>query len=112
MRGSAAIRIETSISTSRYPARMIASTTLCCWRRASSSPVVDRCPIIALGPRSGGLSVVAAHRVADREGGCVGAQPQHGGGDLLRTAHAPDGLLSDDCGAAFVGVAREALHHR
>jgi hypothetical protein len=31
--------------------------------------------------------------------------------DLLGEAHAADGLLGDDCGAAFVGVAGEAAHH-
>src|SRR5215204_6754581 len=114
---------------------MIARTARCCWcrslmcpprggaqaaasspapaarpsaRRRSRSPVVQRCSVIAFGPRSDGLAAVDDHRVADGEGGLVGAQPEHGGGDLLRAAHASDWLLRDDRSAALVGVAGEA----
>src|SRR4051812_10671299 len=64
-----------------------------------------------VGTASRGLAAVDDHGVADRERGLLGAQPDHGGGDLLRAPHAADGLLGDDRGAAFVGVAGEAAHH-
>jgi hypothetical protein len=70
--------------------------------------------VICMRSGSSGVrrSAVYDHGVADRERGFVGAQPQDGGRDLLGPAHAADRLLGNDGGAAFVGLAGEAAHHR
>src|SRR3954454_2529774 len=60
---------------------------------------------------SGRLAAVDDHGVPDGERGLLRAQPEHGGGDLLWPAHAADGLLGDDGGAAFFSAAGEAAHH-
>ena len=57
------------------------------------------------------MAAVSDHGVSGDEGGCVGAQPDDGGGDLLGSAHASDGFLGDDSVAAFVGTFGEAVHH-
>ena len=48
------------------------------------------------GPRVlGGQAAVDDHGVADGETGGVGAEPQHGRGDLLRAPEAADGHAAD-----------------
>src|SRR4051812_2209932 len=49
--------------------------------------------VLLWGARAGlhGLGAVDDERVADREGRLVRAEPEHGRGDLLGPAHAPDG---------------------
>src|SRR5215204_5921772 len=85
-----------------------------CSAAARPSPVVE--PVIntrAIGRylRLDGLAAVDDECVADGKGGLVGAQQQHGGGDLLGRAHAADRLLRDGGLPSYVGAAGEAVHH-
>ncbi|GAA3767892.1 hypothetical protein GCM10023083_01760 [Streptomyces phyllanthi] len=54
-------------------------------------------------PPSDGLAAVDDQGVAGREGRGVRAQPEHGGGDLLRCAETSDRLVRDE-GLAASGV--------
>lgn len=60
---------------------------------------------------SDGLTAVDGERGASGESGVLGAQPQHGGGDLLGLAEAADGFVGDEALAASgAGVAEAADH--
>ena len=58
-----------------------------------------------------GLAAVDDEGVADRERGFVGAQPQHGGGDLVDGAHAADWFLVDERRASGRRRRRRVVDH-
>jgi hypothetical protein len=57
---------------------------------------------------SDGLAAVDDEGVSDGEGCLIGAQPQHGVGDLLGLSHPSDGFLVKYGLASFGGVLRRS----
>src|SRR5206468_11655614 len=64
------------------------------------------------GRSAGGVAAVDGQRDADDEAGAGAAQPEHGGGHLLRAAETPDGLVGGGLGAVEVAGVDHLGHHR